>query len=187
MNPLIKRLAHEASAPLEEMLQRLIRTAALIALATGCAIAASAFFTIDLFLYLQSVWGSLIAAASVAALYLIGALIFLLIAMRRPPKIPGAEADAAPQTIAAAPVMAASVGARAAPAPARNPQLAANIDAAVSPVLGVLREAGLEKEVLAVEAGTEVAKQLNPFALVAIAVAAGVFFGRTLDVKRPLS
>ena len=45
MNPLIKRLAHEASAPLEEMLQRLIRVAALIALATGCAIAASAFFT----------------------------------------------------------------------------------------------------------------------------------------------
>ena len=184
MNHLIKQLAHEASAPVEEMLQRLIRTAALIALAAGCAIAASAFFTVDLFLYLQSLWGSLIAAASVAALYLLGALIFLLIAMRRPPKISGA--DAAPQPVAAAPLMAASVGAKAAPATPGNPQLAANIDAAVSPALGVLRQAGLEKEVLAIEAGAEIAKQLKPFSLVAIALAAGVFAGRTLGAKRTL-
>jgi hypothetical protein len=183
MNPLIKRLAHEASAQLEEMLQRLIRTAALIALATGCAIAASAFFTVDLFLYLQSLWGSLIAAASVAALYLLGALIFLLIAMRRPPKISGA--DAAPQPVAAAPVMAAPIAAKDALAPPPNPEFAAKIDAAVSPVLGVLREAGLEKEVLAIEAGAEIAKQLKPLPLMAIALCAGVFLGRTLSVKRP--
>ena len=183
MNHLIKQLAHEASAPVEEMLQRLIRTAALIALAAGCAIAASAFFTVDLFLYLQSLWGSLIAAASVAALYLLGALIFLLIAMRRP-KILGAEA--APQPVAAAPLTAASVGAKATPATPRNPQLAANIDAAVSPALGVLRQAGLEKEVLAIEAGAEIAKQLSPLSLVAIALAAGIFAGRTLGAKRTL-
>jgi hypothetical protein len=184
MNPLFKRLAHEASAPLEDMLQRLIRTAALIALATGCAIAASAFFTVDLFLYLQSLWGSLIAAASVAALYLVGALIFLLIAMRRPQKISGA--DAAPQPVAAAPVMAIPITAKAALAPPPDPEFAAKIDAAVSPVLGVLREAGLEKEVLTIEAGAEIAKQLKPLPLMAIALCAGVFLGRTLNVKRPL-
>ena len=138
----------------------------------------------DLFLYLQSLWGLLIAAASVAALYLLGALIFLLIAPHRPPKISGA--DAASRPVAAAPVMAASVGAKSASAAARDPQFAANIDAAVSPVLGVLREAELEKEVLAIKAGAEIAKQINPFSLVAIAVAAGVFVGRALSVKRPL-
>jgi O-antigen/teichoic acid export membrane protein len=185
MNPLIKRLAHEASAPLEEMLQRLIRAAALIALATGCAIAASAFFTVDLFLYLQRLWGSLIAAASVAALYLIGALIFLLIAMRRPKKIPGE--DAAPQPVAAAALMAAPIAAKAPLAPPPNPEFAAKIDAAVVPLLGVLREAGREKEVLALEAGAEIAKQLKPPLLMAIALCAGIFLGRTLNVKRPLT
>ncbi len=182
MNPLVRRLAQEAAAPLEEMLQRLIRTTALIVMATGCAIAASAFLTVDLFLYLQGLWGPLAAASSVAGLYLIGALIFFLLAMRRSTRTAGAAA--APQPVAAAPVMAASVGAQVAPPAPHNPEFAANIDAAITPVLGVLRQAGLDKEVVAIEAGTELAKQLNPFSLIAIAAAAGVFLGRTLGVKR---
>ncbi|VTZ21443.1 conserved membrane hypothetical protein [Methylocella tundrae] len=186
MNPLIKRLAHEAVAPLEEMLARLIRTAALIAMATGCAIAASVFLTVDLFLYLQGLWGSLAAASCVAALYLVGAIIFLVLALRRPSPAPSASAPSA--TIASAPpvMAAASVGAQAAPPSPPNAAFAANIDAAVAPVLGVLREAGLEKEVIAIEAGAEVVKQLNPFSLVAFAVGAGVFLGRTLGTKRTL-
>ncbi len=184
MNPLIRRLAHEAAAPLEEMLGRLIRTAALVAMAAGCAIAASAFFTVDLFLFLQNLWGSLIAASSVAGLYLFFALIFLWLALRKPAKAP--LLDAAPAAPIATPVMAASVGAEAAPKAPRNPELAANIDAAVTPVLKVLRDAGLDKEVLAIEAGAEVAKQLNPFSLVAFALGAGLFLGRTLHAKRTL-
>lgn len=195
MNPLIARLAHEASAPVEDMLQRLIRTAALVALAAACAIAASAFLTIDLYLYLESIWGSLIAAASIGGAYLVFAGIFLLIALRRPARTPSSDAAAAEpvapfvkaqtQPFAAASLGAASLGAEAAAAPApRNREFAANIDTAVAPVLNVLRDAGLDKEVIAIEAGVEVAKQLNPLALTAFAAGAGLFLGRTLRGRR---
>lgn len=189
MNPLIKRLAHEAAAPLEEMLARLIRTAALIAMAAGCAMAALVFLTVDLFLYLQGQWGSVAAVSSVAALYLVGAIVFLLLALRRPSS--GSSGNAPSETVVGAPPLmaAASVGAQAAqaaPSSPRNVELAANIDAALAPVLGVLREAGLEKEVLAIEAGTEVAKQLHPFSLIAFAIGAGVLLGRMLGTKRTL-
>lgn len=189
MNPLVRRLAHEASAPVEEMIARLIRTAALVALGAGCAIAASVFLTVDLYLYVESRTDPLIAAASVAGLYLCGAIVFFALALsRKAPPLP----DAAP----AQPVMpqparqsfaAASVGAEAAaPAPARHPLFAANIDAAVAPVVSVMRDAGLEREVIAVEAGVEVAKQLNPLSLVAFAMGAGVVLGRTLRTRRTL-
>jgi hypothetical protein len=183
MNPLISRLAHEASAPLEDMLARLIKTAALVALAAGCAIAASVFLTIDLYLFIESRAGPLIAAAGVAGLYLFFALVFLLLALRQPARAPAGDAAAAPIK---APFAAASLGARAAPAQPRNPAFAANIDAAVAPVLNVLRDSGLDKEVLAIEAGVEVAKQLNPFSLMAFAVGAGVILGRTLRGRRTL-
>ncbi len=188
MNPFITRLAHQASAPLEEMLTRLIRIGALIALATGCAIAASVFLTIDLYLFLESRWGPLIAAASIGGAYLLLAAILLLIALRRPAPPPALDAAPAPaaQPSVQQPFAAASLGARAAPTPPRNPAFAANIDSAIDPVINVLRDAGLEKEVLAIEAGAEVAKQLNPFSLVAFALGAGVFIGRTLRSRRTL-
>ena len=186
MNPLISRLAHQASAPLEEMLARLIRIGALIALATGCAIAASVFLTIDLYLFLESRWGPLIAAASIGGVYLLLAAILLLIALRRPARNPAVDTQPAPAPQAAMqqPFAAASQGARAAPTPPRNPAFAANIDAAGDPVINVLRDAGLEKEVLTIEAGVEVAKQLNPLWLVAFALSAGVLVGRALRTKQ---
>lgn len=187
MNPLISRLAHEASQPLEDMLARLIKTAALVALAAGCAIAASVFLTIDLYLFIESRAGPLIAAAGVAGLYLFFALVFLLLALRRPARAPVSDAAAAPiMQPVKAPFSAASLGAQAAPAQPRNPAFAANIDAAVAPVLNVLRDSGLDKEALAIEAGVEVAKQLNPFSLMAFAVGAGVILGRTLRGRRTL-
>ena len=54
---------------------------------------------------------------------------------------------------------------------------AANIDTAVTPFLSILRDAGRERERLALELGTEVAKELNPFSLVTLAIAAGFFIG----------
>ena len=184
MNPFIARLAQQASAPVEDMLARLIRTAALIALAAGCAIAASVFLTIDLYLYIDSQWGPLAAAATIGGLYLLFAAIFLIAALRRPARPPVGETAPEP-VVVKAPFAAASLGAQAAPAPApRNPALAANIDAAVDPVISVLRDAGLEKEVLAIEAGVEVAKQLNPLALVAFATGAELIIGRGLRGRR---
>jgi hypothetical protein len=47
-----------------------------------------------------------------------------------------------------------------------------------------LREAGFERERLALEAGMEIAKRLHPFALVALAIAAGFILSRTLKQRR---
>ena len=64
---------------------------------------------------------------------------------------------------------------------------AQNIDEAVAPVLDVLRESGLERERIALAAGTEIAKQLHPFSVVGIAIVGGFFLGRILkqDNKTP--
>lgn len=186
MNPLIKRLAHEASAPLEDMLSRLIKTAAFVILAVGCAIAASVFLTMDLYLFIEERAGTLIAAASVAGLYLVGAVIFLLLALRRPHRAPAATSGMGAPAIAA-PVTAASLGANAAPAQPRDPAaFAARIDTSVAPVLNILRDAGLNKEARAIEAATQIAKQVNPVAFLALTVGAGVMLGRTLRARRTL-
>ena len=183
MNSLISQLAHEASAPLEEMLTRLIRIGALIAVATGCAIAASVFLTIDLYLYIESQWGRLIAAASIGGGYLVLALILLLVALRRPTRPPALDAapTPVPQATVQQPFAAGSLGARApAAAPPRNAFFAANIDAAVDPVIKLLRDAGLEKEIPTIEAGVQIAKQLNPLWLLAFGASAGVIVGRAV-------
>jgi hypothetical protein len=179
MKPLIRHFTQEAAAPLEDMLARLIRSAALIAMGVGCAIAASVFLTIDLYLYVEHLKGPLIAAASIAGAYLLAAPIFLWLGMRRPSRSPPRELDF--ESAATAPLTAASVGAQAAP---RSAELATNIDRAVAPVLNVLRDAGLQREVLSIEAGTEVAKQLSPFSLVAFAAGAGIVIGRALRDRR---
>jgi hypothetical protein len=49
---------------------------------------------------------------------------------------------------------------------------ASNDEEAVAPILDFLRDAGLERERLALEAGLAIAKRLHPFSLVALAIAA---------------
>jgi hypothetical protein len=61
---------------------------------------------------------------------------------------------------------------------------ASNNDEAVAPILDFLREAGLERERLALEAGMEIAKRLHPFALVAVAIGVGLILGRILKQRR---
>jgi hypothetical protein len=63
----------------------------------------------------------------------------------------------------------------------RNSQkatFAANIDETVAPFLGILRDAGRERERAALEFATEIAKQMTPFSVVAFALVAGFFIGR---------
>ena len=51
----------------------------------------------------------------------------------------------------------------------------------------LLRDAGLEKEIPTIEAGVQIAKQLNPLWLVAFGASAGVIVGRALrSGKTPL-
>ncbi len=69
--------------------------------------------------------------------------------------------------------------------PSQKAEFANNIDETVAPFLGILKEAGMERERLALEAGTEVAKQLHPFSLVAVAMLAGIILGRILKRGNP--
>lgn len=198
MKAYLKSLASEAAQPVEDMLGRLVMSFAFVAMAVGCVIAALAFLTADLFLYLESVSSTIVAAGAVAAIYLVLALIFFIVAFRKPAKrhdpVDAPPAVAAPTVAAfAKPAAAAQSGeaprlfdVRSSSARPSRAQFAANIDAAVAPVVSAMREAGMQKEAQAVEAGGEVAKNLPPYALILAAVGAGVFLGRTMTTKRKL-
>ena len=71
------------------------------------------------------------------------------------------------------------------PLPSQKAEFANNIDETVAPFLDILKEAGMERERLALEAGVEVAKQLHPFSLVAVAMLAGIILGRILKRGNP--
>jgi hypothetical protein len=63
---------------------------------------------------------------------------------------------------------------------------ASNNDEAVAPILDFLREAGLERERLGLEAGMEIAKRLHPFSLAALAIVAGIILGRIVKQRTTL-
>jgi hypothetical protein len=58
-----------------------------------------------------------------------------------------------------------------------KPAFAASIDENVAPFIGILRDAGRDRERVLLELGTEVATQLDPFSLVVLAMAAGFIIG----------
>jgi uncharacterized membrane protein YcjF (UPF0283 family) len=181
MNPLIRRLAREVTAPLEEMLARSVKKLAFVVIGVTFLIGASVFLTIDLFLFTQILAGTLAAALCVAGFFLIAGIICLWLAVRPRRQSESEKATASPISAAAA-----SENSHDTPSMPPNPEFAAKIDAIVAPILELLREADLQKEVLAVEAGTAIAKQLNPFSLIGFAIVAGVIIGRIARGKRTL-
>jgi hypothetical protein len=172
MNALFNRLISDAAAPIEKMSARLFKRAVLFFVAMSCLFVGSIFLTIALFVFVQPILGTAIAAFGAGSLYLGVAGICIVIASR----------DGAEQATLAA---AASDPMTEAKRNSSTQKLAfaSNIDEAVAPVLEILRDAGLERERLALAAGTEIAKQLHPFSLAALAVVAGFIVGRIL--KQP--
>ncbi|QBR71817.1 hypothetical protein CU048_11635 [Beijerinckiaceae bacterium] len=177
MNRVISQLISDATAPIGEMSARLFKKAALFFLAMGFLFFSVVFLTIALFVFLQAWLGSAIAALSVGGVFLAAALICLLVALR----------DKSP----ASPSVAAAATAPRRESPEKPPRqklvFSENIDESVAPILDILQEAGLERERLALQAGTEIAKQLQPFSLVAFAIVAGFIFGRILKQRNPLA
>lgn len=175
MNRLINQLISDATAPIGEMSARLFKKAVLFFLAMSFLFLGAIFLTIALFVFLQSLAGSAVAALSVGGFYLGAAIICLLVAARERPNR-GQSATPAP-----APLMDSTEK------PSRPRLLfGENIDETVAPILDILQEAGLERERLALQAGTEIAKQLNPFSLVAFAIVAGFIVGRILRQRNRL-
>ena len=171
MNALISRLISDAAAPVERMSARLFKKAVLTLVAIGCLFVCSIFLAIALFIFVQPLAGTLIAALGTGSLYLGVAGICFVVASHD-------RADQA--TPAASDPMTDTKGNFS----TQRLAFASNNDEAVAPILDFLREAGLERERLALEAGMEIAKRLHPFSLVALALASGVVFGWILKQRR---
>jgi hypothetical protein len=172
MSALINRLISDATAPVEQMSARLFKKAVLFLVAIGCLFVCSIFLTIALFIFVQPLAGTLIAALGTGSLYLAVAGICFVVASRD-------RGDQATPAAAVSDPMTEMKG----NSSTQKLAFASNNDEAVAPILDFLREAGLERERLALEAGMEIAKRLHPFSLVALAVAAGFVLGRIL--KQP--
>ena len=74
MNALISRLISDAAAPVEQMSARLFKKAVLSLVAIGCLFVCSIFLTIALFIFVQPLAGTLIAALGTGSLYLASSL-----------------------------------------------------------------------------------------------------------------
>jgi hypothetical protein len=172
MNALISRLISDAAAPVEQMSARLFKKAVLSLVAIGCLFVCSIFLTIALFIFVQPLAGTLIAALGTGSLYLAVAGICFVVASRD-------RGDQATPAAAVSDPMTEMKG----NSSTQKLAFASNNDEAVAPILDFLREAGLERERLALETGMEIAKRLHPFSLVALAVVAGFVLGRSL--KQP--
>ena len=173
MNALISRLIGDAAAPVEQMSARLFKKAVLSLVAIGCLFVCSIFLTIALFIFVQPLAGTLIAALGTGSLYLGVAGICFVVASRD-------RADQATPAAAVSDPMTEMKG----NSSTQKLAFASNNDEAVAPILDFLREAGLERERLALEAGMEIAKRLHPFALVALALAAGCILSQSLTQRR---
>ena len=168
MNEFLKRQLREALAPLEAMLRRLVRDLALGIAAMLGLIACLAFLTVAAYLWLCGLIGAILAALCIALAYLLVSLAAIA-AMRG-----GRGTPAKPEPLAGSVEAEAARLAAQAEAELRSD----HIDSAFAPLLAALQQAGLPKASLAVLLGTEIAKQVRPLLLVAVAFVAGLVFGR---------
>jgi putative superfamily III holin-X len=173
MNALISRVISDATVPVEQMSARLFKKAVLSLVAIGCLFVCSIFLTIALFIFVQPLVGTTIAALGTGSLYLGVAGICFVVASRD-------RADQATPAATVSDPMTETKG----NSSTQKLVSASNDDEAIAPILDFLREAGLERERLALEAGMEIAKRLHPFSVVALALASGVVFCWILKQRR---
>ncbi|HUI21136.1 MAG TPA: phage holin family protein [Methylocella sp.] len=167
MNRLFNRLISEAIAPVEEMSTRLLKRAVLFFSAMGALLISAAFLTLALFDFVQPLEGNAAAALTLGGLYLVGAAICIFFAIRQGPR----------EKERAKPALVEEDKQRFSP---ERAEFATRIDEAIAPILGVLEDAGMERERVAIQSGAELAKQLHPFSLVAFAVFAGLLVARVI-------
>ena len=161
----LRRAVSGALEPVEAAGTRVLGIAGIGSIAIVCLIAAIAFFSLALYLWLTQLAGPIIAALGVAGFYLVIVAICLLLLRGRNRKD-----------------MTKAVPPSAAPAS----ELSAGIEEAIAPFVAILHDAGLKREEVAIRLGTEVSKQFGPLALVAIALAAGFLVERSLNqTKKP--
>ncbi|MGP0061082.1 MAG: hypothetical protein ACLPID_17555 [Beijerinckiaceae bacterium] len=171
MSEFLKRQIREALAPLESMMLRLLRKAALGIVALASLIACLVFLSVAAYIWLSGLVGAIFAALALGGFYVLITLACLLAirAAGAAPKADTTVANGGEQVQQAT---------RAAEADVQSETIAENIDRTLAPILAILQEAGLQRANIAVLLGAEVAKQVRPFVLVVTAFVTGFIFGR---------
>ena len=176
MNAFISRLLREATAPVVESSTRLIQKAVLVLFGVICLFVSWIFITVSLYEFLEPLIGHADAALGLGGIYLFAALLFLYSAKRQTRRRAGtlfAAERVKPMQDDSEP----------------DPEItdfANNIDKSVAPFLDILKDAGMERERLALEAGAEAARQLTPFSLVTFAMVVGIVIGRMIGQEKPV-
>jgi hypothetical protein len=175
MSEFLKRQIREALAPLESMMLRLLRKAALGGVALASLFACLVFLSVAAYIWLSGLVGAIFAALALGGFYVLITLACLL-AIRAAGAAPKADTTVPDggEKVQQAPGMAE------ADVQSENiaENIAENIDRTLAPILAILQEAGLQRANIAVLLGAEVAKQARPFVLVVTAFVTGFIFGR---------
>ncbi|ACB96798.1 phage holin family protein [Beijerinckia indica] len=179
MTPFLQRLAHDAAAPLVDFGVTLAKKVALLLFAALFLLSALIFLTIALFGWLATMLEQPLAALTIGAIYLLAAVLTLVLALRKPAPV----APVSLQERLAAAQAEQDKAEKSEAERAQQTKTATQIDEIVTPLLGFLQDAGLEREKLAVLAGASVAKQLHGYSLVLAGMIAGFFAGRFYFTK----
>ncbi len=161
-----------AVAPLLERFSKLsaalFRKMALFVVAGLCTLVVVSALTHAFDLWITTLAGPIIGSLAVAGVYLLIALIAILSALRRAPPSPSVASEANDE--------------------ARRQERAfdSQVDQFSAPLLKLLRQFGLKRELIAVLAGTSVAKRLGPLPLVGLAIVSGFLIGRMWKTWRGL-
>jgi hypothetical protein len=178
MSSLVNGLARYAAEPFERLGARFARQCALFIFGLSCLLVSLVFLTVALYDFLQTWEGAKIAALSIGGAYLSLACVSLAVvgvAMRGTPDS-GRETPVLSRVEAADEEMA--------PMQSNAPsEFARQIDDVVEPIVGVLDDAGLRRERVALLAGAAIAKELKPLTGVAFAIVTGFILGRKLHER----
>ena len=161
---LLTGLLGGAVAPLFHRLSRLsatlLRKVALFLVAGLCGLVVVTALTHAFELWITELAGPIVGSLAVAGVYLVIAACAAVAALRGTPAARAGSSDAGGE------------------AGRRASAFDAQVDQFSAPLLRLLQRFGLRRELLAVLAGTSVAKRLGPIPLVGLAIVAGFLVGR---------
>lgn len=181
----VNKISRSALAPVEAAGGRFLGLMGIGGVAVLCLVATIICLSVALDLWLSRLFDPVIGALGTAGFYFAVLLVCLLVlwARGRKKKTPAVKKAQAAFDKAArdqATVNQAALDEAEATARAQAAGLSANLEKTIAPFLAILQQSGMKREAVAVQLATEVSKEFGPFALVALAVAAGFLSERSL-------
>lgn len=176
MNSLVARIAEDAAAPIERAGANLLIKVGLFVLALASFVASAIVLTVALYEVAERWWGSLDALVCVGGLYLIFAIVLSSTATLWGRGSNRSRTETSPGQAEGKPTARDASG-QPRDTETQPPDMAGAIDRATTPLLGLLREHGMERERLAVAAAATVAKELHPWTIVGLFLVLGMVVG----------